>query len=57
MTFQFKLGLKKSPQDNRDLKLSVPSNKVLPMKHEIPIIKILMVLNGVSGKGAIRGRG
>ena len=41
MSFPFKLGLKKSPQDNRDLKLSVPSNKVLPMKHEIPIIRCI----------------
>ena len=37
--FKFKLGLKRSPQDKRDLKVHVPQNKILPNKYEIPIIR------------------
>ena len=37
--FKFKLGLKRSPQDKRDLKMHVPQNKVLPNKYEIPVIR------------------
>ncbi len=39
--FQFKLGLKKSPDDNRDLKFCTQPNKVLPIKYEIPIIRCI----------------
>ena len=39
--FTFQLGLKKSAEDRRDLKMQVPQNKVLPMKHEIPIIRCI----------------
>ena len=37
--FQYKLGLKKSPDDKRDLKMQVPQNAVLPNNYEIPIIR------------------
>ena len=37
--FKFKLGLKRSPQDKRDLKMHVPQNKILPNKYEIPVIR------------------
>ena len=39
--FTFQLGLKKSAEDRRGLKMQVPQNKVLPMKHEIPIIRCI----------------
>ena len=40
-SFPFKLGLKPSPQDHRDLKMQVPENKILPNKYEIPIIRCI----------------
>ena len=41
MSFPYKSGLKKSSQDKRDLKLSVPSNKVLPNKAEVKLIRCI----------------
>ena len=41
MLGQFKLGLKKSFNDHRDLKLQVEPNKTLPIKYEIPIIRCI----------------
>ena len=37
--FPYKLGLRRSSKDHRDLKLSVPLNKILPLKCEVPIIR------------------
>ena len=39
MPFEFKLGLKKSNLDHRDVKLCIPHNITLPIKYEIPIIR------------------
>ena len=41
MAFKYKLGLKKSQVDSRDVKLCVPHNMILPIKHEIPIIRCM----------------
>ena len=40
-SFQFKLGLKRSNEDHRDLKMQIPQNKILPMRYEIPIIRCI----------------
>ena len=40
-SFPFKLGLKKSETDKRDLKMQVPHNAILPHKYEIPIIRCI----------------
>ena len=40
-SFPFKLGLKKSETDKRDLKMQVPQNAILPQKYEIPIIRCI----------------
>jgi C1A family cysteine protease len=37
--FKYKLGLKKSNSDHRDLKMQVPHGAILPNKYEIPIIR------------------
>ena len=39
--FPFKLGLKPSPRDDRDLKLCIEPNKVLPITYEIPIVRCI----------------
>ena len=39
--FPFKLELKKSPRDDRDLKLCIETNKTLPIKHDIPIVRCI----------------
>ena len=38
MAFPFKLGLRRSSKDKRNLKMQVPQNEILPNKYEIPII-------------------
>ena len=40
-SFPFKLGLKKSETDKRDLKMQIPQNVILPTKYEIPIIRCI----------------
>ena len=41
LSFPFKLGLKKSETDKRDLKMQMPQNDILPNKYEIPIIRCI----------------
>ena len=38
-SFPFKLGLKRSDEDHRDLKMQIPQNNLLPIKYEIPVIR------------------
>ena len=40
-SFPFKLGLKKSDPDKRDLKMQLPQDAILPNKYEIPIIRCI----------------
>ena len=40
-SFPFKLGLKKSEEDKRDLKMQLPQDAILPNKYEIPIIRCI----------------
>ena len=40
--FPYKLGLKLSPRDDRDLRLCIEPNKVLPIKHDIPVIRCIL---------------
>ena len=40
-SFPFKLGLKRSTTDSRDLKLSIEPSKVLPLKYEVPVIRCI----------------
>ena len=39
--FPFKLGLKPSRRDDRDLRLCIEPNKVLPIKYDIPVIRCI----------------
>ena len=38
-TLPYKLGLRRSDPDKRDLKMQVPQNAILPNKYEIHIIR------------------
>ena len=40
-SFPFKLGLKKSDPDKRNLKMQLPQDAILPNKYEIPIIRCI----------------
>ena len=40
-SFPFKLGLRRSETDKRDLKMQVPQNAILPQKYEIPVIRCI----------------
>ena len=40
-SFPFKLGLRRSDPDKRDLKMQLPQDDILPNKYEIPIIRYI----------------